>query len=1182
MNVREILTELARRQITLRAERDVLKIRAVPGALTEDLRRELAARKPEILAFLQKAEARPDEDQITPVPRGGPMLLSVPQQWMWYWDQVDPANAFLHLPFATRLRGRLDREALDAAFTDVLRRHETLRSTFHSEDAGPRAHIHAPTAVQIPLSDLSHLAAAEQPHEAQRLLSGFLTRSFDVGRGPLFRLLLLRFSDEEHWFAGVLHHLIADMGSTFLVQQEVFKLYDARRSGKPAALPELPVQYADYAAWQHRVFVGELREQKLRFWREKLADAPPVVLPADRPRPKRPSRRGNTALVELPEPLARAADAFCRAHRVSPFTFAVSALAATLHLCSGQSDLLLGCSINGRSHAALAPLLGNLGWDLGLRTDLSGEPTFAELVQRVGRVVTEALEHQDLPVAEAFRALRQDAHETFDPFFKVMITALVQPDGIPVSGLAVEPLALWLPRGTLYYDLFVAWVAIGDRCYLSFDYAEDLFERATIELLAQTMIRTIAAGVASPGVLLSALPREEALQSNARAFAAPPLTVTVTATFTAEPLAAGLEFWSDELGWPWQVQFTGFGQVFQQLLNAGSELSRNRDGVNVVLVRLSDLAPVAEPGELDRATQQLIAAASAARAPVVLVLCQSPGGAFAERESAIAAALRSAPGVHVTTSAELAALYPLDDVHDPAADAEGRIPYTPAAYAVLATWVARRAYALKSRPRKVIVVDCDNTLWEGVCAETGPDGVEIGDGHHALQAFLLEQHDQGTLLCLCSKNEEPDVHAVFESGPAMPLRREHLAATRINWQPKSQNLRALARELNVGLDSFVFIDDNPLECAEVRAGCPEVLVVPVSPSAAGMAELLAHLWPLDRLVVTEEDRQRTQFYQREADRVRLRAEAPSFAAFLERLELKIQVAEMLESQIARVAQLTQRTNQFNTTTLRLSETEIAARGSARCLVTAVQDRLGDHGLVGVTLLCEDLDALRVEGLLQSCRTLGRGVEHQMLREVAQRAAAASRSFVDVPLHATARNRPVRDFLAGLSQTLAGSQELAGGGYRFATGALTALRFDPQQADEPEVESEERGRPQRARGPEVDPERLVRIARTLIRADALAAAMSHRRKPATRLARPPYVAPRSDTERALAEIWSALLGVPEIGTTEDFFALGGDSVIAIQMIGRARAAGLGLAANDLLTHKSIAGLATLVTSSPEAT
>ena len=225
-----------------------------------------------------------------------------------------------------------------------------------------------------------------------------------------------------------------------------------------------------------------------------------------------------------------------------------------------------------------------------------------------------------------------------------------------------------------------------------------------------------------------------------------------------------------------------------------------------------------------------------------------------ELEAALAAELRAA-GAQVITSAELLATYPLSSWDDPAADELGHIPYTEELFAALGAMIARRVRAFVAAPYKVLALDADNTIWSGVVGEDGADGVVIDEGREALQRFALAQRDAGMLLCLCSKNVEEDVAEVFRRR-AMPLRQEHLVTSRVNWAPKSENLRSIAAELGLGLEAFIFLDDSLVECAEVRANCPEVLTVQLPAGSAEAAALLRHVWAFDRWKVTDEDKRR--------------------------------------------------------------------------------------------------------------------------------------------------------------------------------------------------------------------------------------------------------------------------------------------------------------------------------------
>jgi HAD superfamily phosphatase (TIGR01681 family) len=205
------------------------------------------------------------------------------------------------------------------------------------------------------------------------------------------------------------------------------------------------------------------------------------------------------------------------------------------------------------------------------------------------------------------------------------------------------------------------------------------------------------------------------------------------------------------------------------------------------------------------------------------------------------------------TEADVLDAYPVGEIHDPQAEAIGAIPYTSEFFAAMGTYLARRIYSLKRAPYKVIALDCDNTLWKGVVGEDGPTGIQLTDRHIALQKFVVRQSELGMLVCLCSKNNEADVWEAFAAHPDMPLQREHIVAHRINWEPESANLRALSDQLSLDLSSFCFIDDSPMECAEVRDACPQVLALSFPPTQD--PAFLKEVWAFDRAVVTQEDRQ---------------------------------------------------------------------------------------------------------------------------------------------------------------------------------------------------------------------------------------------------------------------------------------------------------------------------------------
>lgn len=607
-------------------------------------------------------------------------------------------------------------------------------------------------------------------------------------------------------------------------------------------------------------------------------------------------------------------------------------------------------------------------------------------------------------------------------------------------------------------------------------------------------------------------------------------------------MADTLSFWMRELGWSDPVRFAPYNQVFQQLLDPASLFASNRGGMNVALVRLED-GLEDHTGELVSAVRS---AAPGMASPLLVCLCPESGG-FA----AVRAGLEGIANTYVVTPDELSALYPVADYHDPHGEELGHVPYTPEFFAALGTMVMRRAHAIRMKPWKVIALDCDETLWRGVCGEDGPSGIQIDPPHRALQEFMVARHDAGMLLCLCSKNNEEDVLETFRAHPEMPLKLEHFIARRINWEPKSANLASLAEELELGLDSFIQVEDNPAECAEIEASCPEVLNVALPAAPGEIPRFLRHVWAFDHLRTTEEDRNRTALYAQRLERGRLQREATSLQEFLDSLNLQVRIAEIAPDEIPRVSQLTQRTNQMNFTTIRRSEAEIAALLRSdrwRRLAVHVSDRFGSYGLVGVMLAELRDDTLRLDTFLLSCRALGKGVEHRMLARVGEIAP----KMVEIPFAPTARNRPALDLLQSI-----------GAPSRVPAEWLAAVRYKPGAASARVHPAPAPATPRAA----ID---YVRIARDLPEPAAILCAA--RRESSAAVS--PSVAPRTALEGQLAAIWADLLNVPAVGAHDDFFDLGGHSLLAVQLLSRVRQVlGVDLSLSVLYNGEfTVAGLA----------
>lgn len=559
--------------------------------------------------------------------------------------------------------------------------------------------------------------------------------------------------------------------------------------------------------------------------------------------------------------------------------------------------------------------------------------------------------------------------------------------------------------------------------------------------------------------------------------------ILISASFTAESLLAGLAFWNEELGLNFEAKNLAYNQIFQELLNPEGLFLSNSMGMNVVMLRFEDWITLQEPESgsphlsapdsdeflemkkklgsiLDDFIAALQTCQSRAAVNTSLLICPSSAeyrtsehwaALFEELEATLFEKAGMIESLFVQKAEQLHISYQVDEeeIDDRVRNEIAHIPYTEKYYDFLSALIVRNYYRSRSKEYKVIVLDCDQTLWRGVCGEVSHQEISIQEGFDEFQRFLVRQKDQGMLLCLCSKNIEDDVWNVFNNRPDFPLKKEHLVDYRINWKQKSENLRSLADTLNVGLDSFIFIDDNPVEIAEVRANAPEVLALEWPKDAMSRKNFIHHNWLFDHLSATREDGNRTLMMQLNLKRQSAMEQSVDFEDFLQKLDLKIDIAIVAKEDLSRVAQLTKRTNQFNLTTIRRSRHEIQNLLEAENyegLVVNVKDRFGEYGLVGVMIFRQETAALNLDSFLLSCRVLGRGVEYAMLAELGRLAVQRNLMNVLVTYLETEKNKPAIKFLTDVNDQISGQKTPSANdkktSFLFDAKLLSGVRFVP--------------------------------------------------------------------------------------------------------------------------------------------
>ncbi len=480
-----------------------LRCNAPEEVLTPALSSELQQRKSEIITFLnQTALAQTAPPPIVPVSRVGDLPLSFAQQRLWFLEQLQPGSTLYHIPIALRLTG-LNVTYFEQALHALIQRHESLRTNFEIANGQPVQVIKSPVSLSVPIVDLQNLNDVEQT--IRKLVLQAAQMPFDLARDILLRAVLLRISPDQHILLLTLHHMITDGWSMEVFVREFATLYAAFATGTVTSLPELPIQYADFAVWQRQWLQGKPLAAQLGYWKQQLGgDLPVLQLPTDFPRSRMQSFHGGVISFSLSEALSNQLKALAQRESCTLFMTLLAAYKLLLYRYTGQTDMIVGSPVANRNRAELEGLIGFFVNTLVLRTDLSGNPTFRELLQRVRQTTWEAYDHQDLPFEKLVEELHPERDLSYNPLFQAKFRLENAPtETIQVSGLTLD----LLPQvaSTAKLDLSVDLYETTDGIVGGFEYNRDLFSPETINRMVQHFCTLLESIVQAPDQPISNL-----------------------------------------------------------------------------------------------------------------------------------------------------------------------------------------------------------------------------------------------------------------------------------------------------------------------------------------------------------------------------------------------------------------------------------------------------------------------------------------------------------------------------------------------------------------------------------------------------------------------------------------------------------------------------------------------------
>ncbi|MBW5449438.1 HAD-IIIC family phosphatase, partial [Cohnella sp. CFH 77786] len=1147
-----------------------------------------------------------------------------------------------HMTLAYVIEGPLDPERLRFTFVRLAERHESLRTTFEWTDEGvPAGRVH-------PFPEVELTQAQVDSEDVWPAFAEGFVRPFDLSRLPLFRAGIASAPGNRHLLLLDTHHLIADGASLALLLQEMTALYAGQ------ALPSKKADYRDYVRLQRDMAESpEMRKQRSYWLEETLAGPlPQLRLPLDFPRPKTRTLLGGTFRFSLTAPEADALRELAKRRQVSLHTVLFSLYALLMNRYTEQEDLIVGSLVNGREQTEFRHAVGIFINFLPVRVRVREGMTFSRLLDDVGRATAEAYGNGRFPYDEMASALGAGSDRSRNPLYDTMLVFHNHAAGserFEAGGLTFSEYPLERATSSLDVKMDV-FPGAGGELHAVIEYDSGLFRESTVARLADDY-RKLAAAMSEDAdaeigsVRLfeaaerSELDRRRRLNDGLPSAPERLLAVRIASSFTAEPVTGPLSKWLRRFGIAPEITFAPYNQIVQYLLAEDAEPSEA--AATIALVRPDDWlaagATASEDGLArladDFETLFRIMRGRSDRGPQIVALLpfseNGPLGGlpeasvrtFADRIREIASA--AAP-VHLLDGTAMAARYRVRIVEDPVAYEEGRIPYTEDFYAAVGTEIARALIGWNGHPFKVVAVDADNTLWRGVCGEDGPLGVSVPPAFASFQRLLLRKRSEGMLLALCSKNNEADLWEVFDRHPDMLLRKEHFSAWRVNWSPKPDNVREMAEELGLGLDSFIFVDDNAAECLGMMAERPEVLTLKL-PDEREIPAFLEHVWAWDRLRVTEEDRKRAAGYEAERKRQAAARSGETLEQYLRGLELKVGMRPLAPDETERAAQLTARTNQFNLNGIRLTEEDMRARSlaeGARLWMVEAADRYGDYGRIGLVSGTVQGDALVLDLFLLSCRVLGRGVEQAVCAGLKRFAEANGCTELRAEFTRTAKNRPFERFLeesgwmgasgAALPEGAGASARLsiplsrvpeAPGHVEFYEGVRIAAEEAYGQSA-PAREQRGASLTAFAAGTETEtgtgtfsdgksydwvvpygneellPHRAYLLPLRYPDASSVIALPDEGKTPRDDRggagAGAPYEPPAGDVEEAIAGMWTKVLGGGTYGRSDHFFDVGGDSLRAASLVSQlARAFGVRVTLVDLFDHPRLNQMAGLI-------
>ena len=761
---------------------------------------------------------------------------SFTQQRQWFLEQLMP-GAVSNVPQAMRITGDLSIEFLEKSINEIIKRHESLRTTFKVVDGEPSQIIHEYKEVKLDIMDLSSYPDEAREAEAMRIAKAEAIQPFDIAIGPLLRNKLIKMGEQEYIFIINMHHIISDGWSFGVAINELATLYNSYKNNQGKSLPELPIQYVDYSEWQHDVLQDESIKKQLDFWKKELADVPSLLkLPYDKPRPAVQSYNGEALHFNISKEKSKALQLFCEKEGVTMYHCMLAAFTILLNRYSLQKDICIGTPVASRKRKELEVLIGPFINTIVFRTFLSGNPSYRELVKKVKKSMLAAYDNQEIPFEKLADELQIERDIAHSPIFQVLY---VQTEGsmvdVEISGIKMEPMQIH--SGTAQFDLSLFLTVMPDGIINFFEYNTDLFDKSTIEMMVQDFKLIVDEVSKNQSITLLNIAQKIPAKS---------AQLLLVSGFTSKPVEDSIQYWIKKFNFPAQVSFSPYSQVFQQLISKESEFNTNHEGVNILLIRIEDWIQGLEAEEAvllqtleDNVSDfiELLKSAMKVNSLNAMVYVCPPSDkvktnkilfqVIQNLENKIIKSFGAQPNTKAIHYNSLISYYKVSEINDPLADEQGHIPYTVDFFTALGSSIVKDLI-IENKKKKNVCFDFDNIFKS--------DFIELNTGEAKSYLNTIKKHKTtGSLVHFHSSKETDEILAMLEKSGSN-LKPEDISSISTDLNKTTE---ALLKSENATL---FYLSPDAENCRNVLKKHPKVITIELPDEMSLSEDIINKIW----------------------------------------------------------------------------------------------------------------------------------------------------------------------------------------------------------------------------------------------------------------------------------------------------------------------------------------------------